>query len=222
MTRKLTALLAGASGLVGGELLKQLIASDAYGRVLVLTRRDLGMRMRHPKLRQVVVDFARLEDVADDLRADHVFCALGTTIRTAGSQAKFVEVDMEYPFRLARVAQAGGARHFSIVSALGASKSSPFFYSRVKGEVEDELKAMDWPSLAIFRPSVIGGKRQESRPAERLSQHLLRLAPSPWRTVSASDIAAAMVTVALRAPPGVTVVESRKIPAVARDDTTGR
>ena len=216
MTRKLTALIAGASGLVGGELLKQLIASEAYGRVIVLTRRDLGMRMRHPKLRQVVADFARLEDVADDLRADHVFCALGTTIRTAGSQAKFVEVDMEYPLRLARVAQAGGARHFSIVSALGASKSSPFFYSRVKGEVEDELKRMDWPSLAIFRPSVIGGKRAESRPLEGLSQQLLRFAPSTWRTVAASEIAAAMLAVAMRAPAGVTVVESGKIPATAR------
>jgi len=174
------------------------------------------MRVRHPKLRQVVAEFARLEDVAEELRADHVFCALGTTIRKAGSQAKFVEVDLEYPLRLARVAQAGGARHFSIVSALGADKSSPFFYSRVKGSVEAELKDMDWPSLAIVRPSVIGGNRQESRPAERLSQHLLRFAPSPWRTVSASDIAAAMVAVAQRSPPGVTIVESRRIPSVSR------
>lgn len=150
------------------------------------------------------------------MRADHVFCALGTTIRKAGSQAKFREVDRDYPLRLAEVARAQGAKHFSIVSALGASRSSPFFYSRVKGEVEEGLRAMGWPSFAIFRPSVIAGERGESRPLERLSVHLLGLAPATWRPVAASDIAAAMVAVAMESPPGETVVESRDIPARAR------
>jgi uncharacterized protein YbjT (DUF2867 family) len=211
----LTALLAGATGLVGGECLRRLLDTDAYEQVVVVTRRDLGDRSRHRKLRQHVVEFDRLDELRTKLRADHVFCALGTTIRRAGSQAKFREVDLEYPLRLARLAQAHGARHFSIVSALGASVSSPFFYSRVKGEVESELRAMGWPSLAIFRPSVIAGDRGESRPLERLSGHLLRLAPATWRPVAASDIAAAMVAVALREPPGTTVIESRDMAAAA-------
>ena len=215
MMKKPVALIAGATGLVGGEILKRLIASDAYARVIVVTRRDLGMRVRHPRLRQVVVDFTKLDAAADDLRADHVFCALGTTIKKAGTQAKFVEVDLEYPLKLARITRAVGAGHYSIVSALGASKSSPFFYSRVKGAVEDELQAMGWPSLAIFRPSVIAGKRAESRPMERLSQHLLQVAPASLRPVSAADIAAAMLAVAADSPPGVTVVESREIRRLA-------
>ncbi len=212
---RLTALVAGASGLVGGHCLQRLIASKEYERVVVVTRRDLGDRVAGRKVRQVVVEFERLADVRQELRADHVFCALGTTIRKAGSQAKFRAVDCEYPLRLAQVARDEGATHFSIVSALGASRASPFFYSRVKGEVEAALRRMDWPSLAIFRPSVIAGDRGESRPLERLSEHLLRFAPATWRPVAASDIAAAMVGVALESPRGVTIVESRDIPGRA-------
>ncbi|MFO1407895.1 MAG: NAD(P)H-binding protein [Steroidobacteraceae bacterium] len=211
-TGKRTALIAGATGLVGSELLKLLIASDAYHKVLVLTRRELGLRTRHPKLRQVLVDFGRLEQHREDLRADHVYCTLGTTIAKAGSQAEFVKVDLDYPLRLARVTLAEGARHFSIVTALGSSRSSPFFYSRVKGEVEAELEAMDWPSLAVVRPSVIAGERAERRPAEKLSQALLRYAPALWRSVPAADIAACMVDVALREPEGVLEVDSKDIP----------
>ena len=211
-----TALLAGASGLVGGECLRHLVDSGRYDRVIVLTRRDLGERVRHPKVRQVITDFERLGDVRAKLRADHGFCALGTTIRKAGSQAKFREVDFEYPLRLAQLLRKEGASHFSIVSALGASRRSPFFYSRVKGEVEEALGRMSWPSLAIFRPSVIAGERGESRPLERLSEHLLRLAPSTWRPVAAADIAAAMVATAIESPPGTTVVESRDIVARSR------
>jgi uncharacterized protein YbjT (DUF2867 family) len=213
--KRLTAIVAGATGLVGGECLRQLLASRRYQRVVVVTRRELGAGMRHDKLRPVMVDFERLDDVGAQLGADHVFCALGTTIRKAGSQARFREVDCEYPLRLARLTLGKGARHFSIVSALGASRSSPFFYSRVKGEAEQGLRQMGWPSLAILRPSVIAGERAESRPLERVSEHLLRFAPATWRPVPAADIAAAMIATALGEPPGVTVIESRDISAVA-------
>lgn len=206
-----TALLAGATGLVGGECLRRLLAERAYGRVIVLTRRDLGASGDHPKVQQRICDLARLDAVASGLRADHVFCALGTTIRKAGSQAKFREVDFEYPRRIAEVARRNGATHFSLVSALGASSTSPFFYSRVKGEIEEALRAMDWPSLCLVRPSVIAGDRAESRPLERLASHALGFAPRTWRPVHARDIASAMVATALRSPPGITVVESRDI-----------
>ena len=215
--KRLTAVLAGATGLVGGECLKQLLAREEYSRVTVVTRRDLGAAARHPKLRQVVTDLANLGKVRDELRADHVFCALGTTIRKAGSQDKFRQVDQVIPLQLAQLTLAQGARHFSIVSALGASRSSPFFYSRVKGEVEAALREMHWPSLAIFRPSVIAGDRGESRPFERLGEQLLKLAPATWRPVAAADIAAAMVAVAVESPPGVAIVESRDISRMARN-----
>jgi uncharacterized protein YbjT (DUF2867 family) len=213
---KHTALLAGATGLVGGECLRALLASDRYERVTVLTRRDLGQAASHRKVRQVIVDFAQLESVREQLQAGHVFCALGTTIRKAGSQDRFREVDFEYPRLLAKLSLASGARHFSLVSALGASRTSPFFYSRVKGDLEHSLRDMRWPSLCFVRPSVIAGERAESRPLERLSGQLLRYAPATWRPVAASDIAGAMIATALREPPGVTVIESRDIPAAAR------
>ncbi len=209
--RKLTALVAGASGLVGGECLQRLLGSDSYSTVTVVTRRTLGSRAKHPKLQEIVVDFEQLDSVRGELRADHVFCALGTTIRKAGSQAKFRQVDFEYPRHLAELALANGARHFSLVSALGASSKSGVFYSRVKGELEDALRAMGWPSLALLRPSVIAGDRQESRLLERLSEAFLRFGPATYRPVEAGRIAAAMIATAQREPRGVTIIESRDI-----------
>jgi uncharacterized protein YbjT (DUF2867 family) len=217
----LTAIVAGATGLVGGECLQRLLAEQRYARVIAVARRELGPELRHRKLRVVVADFDRLDRVQEQLRGDHVFCALGTTIRKAGSQARFRVVDHDYPLRLAELTRSNGAQHFSIVSALGANRGSPFFYSRVKGDVEAALREMGWPSLAIFRPSVIAGERAESRPAERLGERLLRFAPVTWRPVAACDIAAAMIGVALRSPPGVTVVESRHIGSTAGDRSRG-
>ena len=123
----LTAILAGATGLVGGECLRQLLDDPRYGRVVVVTRRDVGAAAQHDKVRQVVVEFEQLGEKRTRLRADHVFCALGTTIRKAGSQERFRQVDYEYPLRLAQLTLRNGARHFSLVSALGASRSSLFF-----------------------------------------------------------------------------------------------
>ena len=221
MTAEQTALIAGATGLVGGECLRRLLAHPAWATVIALVRRDIDSKPASPKLRQVLTDFTTLERVRDRLVADHVFCALGTTMRKAGSRAAFREVDLEYPLRLAQLTRAGGATHFSLVSAVGADRHSPFHYSRVKGELEDELIRMGWPSLAIFRPSVIEGERGESRPLERLSGRLLRLAPPAWRPVTAADIASAMVTVALESPPGIVIVESRSIPERARGASSG-
>ena len=209
--RRLTALLAGATGLVGSECLQCLLGQDTYSRVLVVTRRELGQQAANSKLHPIVTEFDQLEASSEELVADHVFCALGTTMRKAGSREQFRIVDLEYPLRLAQIARAGAARHFSLVSAMGASRSSPFFYSRVKGELEQTLRDLDWPSLAIFRPSVIAGDRQESRPGERVGEWLLRMAPARWRPVEASDIAAAMVRVALEEPPGLTIIESSDI-----------
>jgi uncharacterized protein YbjT (DUF2867 family) len=211
-----SALIVGASGLVGGECLRLLLRDPRYAQVTVVTRRPLGAAAAHAKVREIVVDFDRLEALRADLRAEHVFCALGTTIGKAGSRAKFRQVDFEYPRRLAELTLANGARYLSLVSALGASTSSAFFYSRVKGELEDTLRGMGWPGLCLVRPSVIAGDRQEARPLERVSEHMLRFAPRAWRPVPATRIAAAMIATALRSPPGVTTIESGNIAAAAK------
>ena len=212
----LTALIAGATGLVGGECLQRLLAEPRYQSVIAVTRRELAGRPTSPKLRQLVTDFADLDGQRSGLRADHVYCALGTTMRKAGSRTEFRRIDLEIPLQLARLARAAGASHFSVVSAVGADRRSRFFYSRIKGELEHALIDMAWPSLAIFRPSLIAGPRVESRPLERLSGGLLRYAPSAWRPVAAADIAGGMVTLALESPPGVAIVESRAIPGRVR------
>jgi uncharacterized protein YbjT (DUF2867 family) len=206
-----TALLAGASGLVGGECLRLLTRAPHYERVIVVTRRDLGSQVAHPKIRQIVVDFAELAAHAAPLRADHVFCTLGTTIKKAGSRERFREVDFSYPYEVARLARDHGAAHFSLVSAIGADSRSRFFYSRVKGDLEIAVRQLGLPSVAIFRPSVIAGERTESRPFERVGARVLAFAPRRWRPVHAATIAAAMVEMARRSPPGTTVTESEGI-----------
>ena len=211
-----TALLAGASGLVGGHCLRLLLASTRYERVIAVVRSRLPAEFDHPRLTELVVDFSRLGDVRKRLVADDVFCALGTTMRQAGSQRRFREVDFEYPLKLAQLLRTAGARHFSIVSAKGASPRSPFFYSRVKGEVEAGLVSMGWPSLAIVRPSLIGGSRNPPRPFERLAERLLRFAPRSLRTVPAEQIARAMLGCAIEQRPGTRIVESVDIPALAQ------
>jgi uncharacterized protein YbjT (DUF2867 family) len=211
VSNALSALLAGGTGLVGGHCLRALLDEPRYERIVVVTRRDIGELAKDPRVTQLVTEFASLGGVRKRLLADHVFCALGTTIAKAGSQKKFREIDFEYPLRLAQLSRLNGARHFSIVSALGASSRSPFFYSRVKGEVEDGLRQMGWPSLVIVRPSLIAGERSEHRALERLAERVLRFGPAAWRPVPARDIAARMVGLALSEPPGVQIVESREI-----------
>ncbi len=164
----------------------------------ILTRRDLGAVARQPRVQQIVLDFATLADVADELAGGpRVLCARDDDPQ-GGFAAAFPRGGRRISARLAELTLARGARHFSLVSALGASRTSPFFYSRVKGELEEALRAMHWPSLCLVRPSVIAGARAESRPFERLAGHALQFAPRTWRPVPAQAIAAAMVNTALR------------------------
>jgi uncharacterized protein YbjT (DUF2867 family) len=210
-----TALLAGASGLVGRHLLHELLTSGRYERVIAVVRKRLPDDANHPWLTELVVDFAKLGEARQRLVANDVYCALGTTIGKAGSKRRFREVDFEYPLKFAQLARGGGARHFSIVSSMGANPRSPFFYTRVKGEVEAGLRNMGWPSLTIIRPSLIGGDRRESRPFERLAQRLFEFAPRAIRTVPAGSIAKAMLACAAEERPGCRIVKSAEIPSLA-------
>jgi len=211
-----TALLVGASGLVGGHCLDALLADPAYTAVTVLGRRELGRQ--HAKLRQRVVDFDRQEEIGRAAAGDDVFCCLGTTIRTAGSQAAFRRVDFEYPVAVASAAAAAGARQLLIVSALGANPGAATFYSRVKGEVERAVAALRFRGVCIFRPSLLLGKREEFRLLERAA--LLVAAPLSlvlqgplrrYRPIAASTVGAFMVRTAHRDLTGVHVFESEQI-----------
>lgn len=159
------ALLAGASGLVGNELLHILLESPHYESVKIIGRRHIDIK--HPKLEQLVVDFDRLENCREWLGADDVYCCLGTTIKAAGSQQAFRKVDFEYPAKLAQLALEQGAQKFLTISALGADSTSKVFYSRTKGQLEDVLKKTAYPALHIFQPSLLLGDRKEFRFGEK-------------------------------------------------------
>lgn len=161
-----SALVAGATGLIGKELVELILEDPQYQRVVLLVRRPLEIENR--KLHQVVTDFDRLDDVASwFMGTDRVFCCLGTTMKTAKSREAFQRVDYTYPMQLARLAEAKGVSQFLCVSAMGASPESSVFYSRVKGELERDISSMHIPSITFFRPSLLLGDRTENRPGER-------------------------------------------------------
>lgn len=211
-----SALLLGASGLVGGHCLERLLDEPAYGRVVSLGRRVIDRE--HRKIEQRVVDFDRLDAHADVFTVDDVFCCLGTTIRKAGSREAFRRVDLGYPREAARLAADGGARRYLLVSAVGADPRSRIFYSRVKGEAEAAVRELPFESVVLVRPSLLLGDREEHRPGERIAAALLRpLAPlmvgplARYRPVHASDVAATLVTAALEGRPGVQIIGSDRI-----------
>jgi uncharacterized protein YbjT (DUF2867 family) len=206
---EVTALLLGATGLVGRELLSLLLDDDGVRRVVVITRRPTGVR--HAKLDEQVFDLDRMDAHADVFQVDRIFCALGTTIKQAGSQERFRVVDHDYPLAAARLGKAHGASHYLLVSALGANADSRIFYNRVKGEVERDVIALGYRSTTIARPSLLLGDRGEVRLGERIGAKLAWLTPSKYKPIEAKDVAMAMVRLAREEAPGAKVVESAEL-----------
>jgi uncharacterized protein YbjT (DUF2867 family) len=180
--------------------------------VTALTRRALGTPLGD-RVQEAVVDFERLDAAGDVLAADHVYCALGTTIRNAGSREAFRRVDHDYVVALARAARARGARHFLLVSSIGADPRARTFYLRVKGDVEEAVQALGYPAVTIVRPSLLLGPRDEVRPVEVLMKPLGALMPRRFRPVHARAVAATLIRAGLSDRAGVTIVESRDITA---------
>ena len=154
-------LLVGGTGLVGSEVLNLALAEPKIETLVVPSRRPLDIR--HPKLITPVVDFESLPADAAWWQVDAAICALGTTIKVAGSREAFRRVDHDYPLAVARLARAHGASRLAVITAKGANSRSPFFYSQVKGELEADLTALGFPSLTLVRPGLIGGARSEAR-----------------------------------------------------------
>ena len=209
-----TAVVAGATGLVGQELVRQLAADPTWREVGALVRSAPPSQMPGPPVVSVQVDYYELEPPPIWAAADHVFCALGTTMRQAGFAAAFRQVDFDYAVALARAARSRGARHFLLVSALGAEPTSRFFYNRVKGEVEAAISALGFRSVTIARPSLLLGQRRERRLGEELGRIVGVLAPPRWRPVPAARVARALVDSAKRDAPGVHILENRDLRAV--------
>ncbi|MCW2855081.1 MAG: Nucleoside-diphosphate-sugar epimerase [Marmoricola sp.] len=208
MTR--TALIAGATGLVGSQLLDQLLEDGTWDRVVSIGRRQVDRA--HPRLEQFVVPFPEIGDLPS---ADDAFSCLGTTIKQAGSQDAFRMVDHDSVVAFATSAARSGVSRFLHVTALGASPRSRIFYNRVKGDVERDVAASGVPSTVAFRPSMIDGQRADaSRPGESLGLVAMRVAGpvlGRYRPNRASDIAAAMIREARAGIEGHRVVEAGDI-----------
>jgi uncharacterized protein YbjT (DUF2867 family) len=216
-----TAVVLGASGLVGGFCLRVLVDDADYTRVLTFGRRELPPLTR-AKVTQRVADLGSL-NVEDFRGAQDVFSALGTTIRKAGSQAAFRKIDFELPLRAAHEALKAGAEQFVVVSSVGADPQSKNFYLRTKGELEQELARLPFRAVHIFRPSLLIGKRQEFRLGESLAiaiapaLDLLALGPlRRYHSIRAETVGKAMVGAAKQGTSGTSVYEYDEIIRLAR------
>lgn len=222
-----TALIAGASGFVGRYLVDLLVGAPEYERVVAVGRRPLGVE--HPKLVEVVGDFAALENLPEPLRGDDAFCCLGTTMKKAGSRDAFRAVDHGAVLAFAWAARRGGARRFFGVSSLGADPQSRFFYNRVKGETEQALGVLGFATLALFRPGLLRGPRVEYRPGERFMAAALALADplligklARYRPVHAAAVARAMLRSSFgTGAGGALVFESEEIQDLGRASGPG-
>ncbi|MBF9236911.1 NAD-dependent epimerase/dehydratase family protein [Hymenobacter sp. BT683] len=196
-----TALLAGATGLIGSHLLPLLLASERYSKVIVVGRK--AVPVVHPKLTQVVTDLDKLEDVRLQLIADDVFCCLGTTMKQAGSKEAFFKVDFLYVVSLAAITAGNFASQLMVVSSLGADAEAAVYYSRVKGEMEAAVQELPFRAIHIFRPSLLLGERAQPRLGERIGavvlglfKPLMRGPLHKYRPVTGATVAAAMLRAA--------------------------
>jgi uncharacterized protein YbjT (DUF2867 family) len=209
-----SALVLGATGLVGQALLALLLREPNILSVRALVRRVPDFKP-HDKLQSVIVDFEDLDRHADAFAVNQVFCALGTTMRQAGTREQFRHVDHDFCVMAARLSRERGATQFLLVSALGANSSSGIFYNRVKGDTENDIRHIDFPSLTIARPSLLQGPRRELRVGERIGNALGRILPAAIRPIPASDVAAALTLAARESRPGVQILTSRDMRGAA-------
>jgi uncharacterized protein YbjT (DUF2867 family) len=202
------ALLAGSTGLIGNQLLELLLTDSHYSKVIALSRKPLAIT--NPKLENIVLEVEQLEN--HQLKADDVFCCLGTTMKQAGSKTEFRKVDFDYPLQLAKILTANDAQQFFLVSALGANKNSSIFYNQVKGEVEEAITSVGFRALHIFRPSLLLGPRKDQRSGEEAAKVFYKifsfLIPKKYQGLESIKVARAMQALASKELTGVFVYES--------------
>ena len=210
-----TALVAGATGLVGKELINELIADDRFGKIVVLSRRNLAVS--HPKLEVRLIDFDSLSDVNPEAKIDVCFCCLGTTQKKAGVEGRH-KVDCQYVVDLAQLCKRHNITTFLVVSAQGANPKSGISYSRSKGQMEEAVKALELGTNYFVRPALISGKRDEFRFGEKIAFYLNSLfipiligRLRKFRPVSGTKIARCMVALSQKNQKGSFVIESDQI-----------
>lgn len=209
------AVVIGATGLVGGYLVRQLLDDPGYSMVITYARKNLGIH--HPKL--VQKPFPTPGSPMRDVTGEEFFCCIGTTIKKAKSREAFRVIDFEVPLAFAKAAKAAGVSHFLLVSSVGADSKSPFFYPRVKGELEDAISQLDFSSYTVVRPGLLLGPREEFRLGEKIAGGIQALIDPlllgklrAFRSVSAKDVARCLVDAAHHPQKGRRVISSGDIP----------
>lgn len=209
-----TAVIVGATGLVGSILLQKLLNDDAFSKVIALTRKL--SEIPHKKLVNKVVDFNNEEELRNSFdTADVIFCALGTTQKKVnGDEAAYRKIDFDIPLKIARIGKEKGVKQFVLVTSIGANLNSNSFYLRLKGEIEKAISELGYESLYIIRPSMLLGKRSEFRLGENIGQAVMRSASflffgqmKKYYPVKAKDVAEAMIMASKEKKPGINVIE---------------
>ncbi|KEQ29504.1 hypothetical protein N180_03855 [Pedobacter antarcticus 4BY] len=213
---KKTAIIMGATGSVGTALVRLLLDDPRYSTVLVLLRRE--MPLSHPKLKQLLISFDKIKDYADQIKGDTVFCCIGTTAAQTPDKNEYRKIDFKYPLDLAWIAQENGATSYHLVSAMGADVTSKVFYSKTKGQLEEELKKIPYESIHIYRPSLLDAKRQQYRFAEDLLNRIMRVVNpllvgglKKYRSIKAECVATAMLRYSLEQKKGIFTHKSDQI-----------
>ena len=210
---KLTANVIGATGLVGKQLVQQLLENQSFEIVRIFVRRDSGIQ--HPKLDQQIIDFKDETTWAKKLTGDVLFSALGTTLKQAGSKEKEYEVDFTFNLNFATKAKENGIENYVLISSIGANAKSRIFYTRMKGELDEAVKKLNFKNLAILRPSSLTGERKEKRPAEIISipvlNFLTRFMLKKYRPIKDETVAQAMINAVLKPNPEKTIWEAVEV-----------
>jgi len=192
-----TAIIIGATGLVGNHLLQLLLEDENFSCVKIFVRRKTGIE--NPKLKEFVIDFNDIEHYSADITGDVLFSCLGTTLKQAGSKEAQYKVDYTYQYKFAELASKNGVQDYLLVSSTGADATSAFFYSKIKGELEQSIKQMPFEKIVIVQPSVLKGERKENRMGEKIGAAIidgLSKIISPlrkYRSISGQQVAQALV-----------------------------
>ncbi len=207
-TNMIKAVIIGATGATGKELVAQLLEDNRFEKMVVWVRRSYFSP--HPKLEEVIVDFDRLGDYADSINADVAFSCLGTTLKDAGSKEAQWKVDHDYNFHFAKICQESGVKHFILLSAVGVAEDSRFFYNRMKGTLEENIKKLGFEQLTILQPGMIlrpGTDRPMEKFAGNLIVFLNRLGLlKKYRAISTSKLASEMIKGSLNRAEGIRVI----------------
>ncbi len=211
-----TAIIIGASGLTGQSLLNQLLQDEQFDTVILFLRKELNIT--HKKLTQHCIDFNALDAYKDLIKGDAVFCCLGTTIKTAGSQVAFKKVDYTYPTEFAKIAKQNNVSTFCLQSSLGADSKSTNFYLKVKGETEDFIRQLNFVSFASFRPSMLLGNRTEFRLGENIGKIVMQGLSfmfigklKRYKAIHVNQVASAMIKHSTANKTGNVIIENEEM-----------